>query len=101
MFSLYTEPETNYEEEMQILRVIEAYCSLSASTTNKQRHTFSTTSSKFLFLCIYLFINKKIETHDESKRWDFSNVELWITGAPVSFQTLWGQQYRVGMNFSA
>ena len=48
-FSLFTEPETNYEEEMQILRVIEAYCSLSASTTNKQRHTFSTTSSKFLF----------------------------------------------------
>ena len=47
-FSLFTEPETNYEEEMQILRVIEAYCSLSASTTNKQRHTFSTTSSKFL-----------------------------------------------------
>lgn len=37
-----SEPETNYEEEMQILRVIEAYCSLSAST-NKQRHTFSTT----------------------------------------------------------
>ena len=49
---------------MQILRVIEAYCSLSASTTNKQRHTFSTTSSKFLFLCIYLgiYFNSKIET---------------------------------------
>jgi len=42
------EPETNYEEEMQILRVIEAYCSLSASTTNKQRHTFSTTSTALL-----------------------------------------------------
>jgi len=42
------EPETNYEEEMQILRVIEAYCSLSASTSNKQRHTYSTTSTAML-----------------------------------------------------
>ena len=49
---LFAEPETNYEEEMQILRVIEAYCSLSASSTNKQRHTFSTTSSKSPFFSI-------------------------------------------------
>jgi len=37
------EPETNYEEEMQMLRVIEAYCSLTA-VSNKQRHTFSTST---------------------------------------------------------
>jgi len=36
------EPETSYEEEMQILRVIEAYCNLSNAKT--QRHTFSATN---------------------------------------------------------
>merc|ERR1711902_450596 len=36
------EPETSYEEDMQILRVIEAYCSL--TSTSKQRHTFSTST---------------------------------------------------------
>jgi len=39
---LKKEPETSYEEDMQILRVIEAYCSL--TSTSKQRHTFSTST---------------------------------------------------------
>ena len=71
---------------MQILRVIEAYCSLSASTTNKQRHTFSTTSSKFLFLCIHLgiYFNNKVETQMMNRR-------------ACGFQNLWGHQYRVGI----
>ena len=44
---LFTEPETSYEEEMQILRVIEAYCNLSNAKT--QRHTFSATSEYYIF----------------------------------------------------
>ena len=76
---------------MQILRVIEAYCSLSASTTNKQRHTFSTTSSKFLFLCIHLgiYFNNKVENQ-------MTNQKIGIFEA-CGFQNLSGHQYRVGI----
>ena len=56
----FSEPETSYEEEMQILRVIEAYCNLSNAKT--QRHTFSATSEYCLSFVLQIedFLPKKI-----------------------------------------
>jgi len=53
------EPETSYEEEMQILRVIEAYCNLSNAKT--QRHTFSATSKYHCLFVVQIddFLPKK------------------------------------------
>ena len=58
----FSEPETSYEEDMQILRVIEAYCSL--TSTSKQRHTFSTSSksrcNKLCCLSGCIFVKPRI-----------------------------------------
>lgn len=71
----FSEPETSYEEDMQILRVIEAYCSL--TSTSKQRHTFSTSSeskcNKLLHFSGYFFVKPHIS---KSALYQLTNIFL-------------------------
>ena len=44
---LFSDPDTTYEEDMQILRVIEAYC---VSSAPKNRQTIANSGRKLLIL---------------------------------------------------
>ena len=51
---LFSDPDTTYEEDMQILRVIEAYC---VSSAPKNRQTIANSGRQFLMILMQLLLN--------------------------------------------
>ena len=52
-FLLFSDPDTTYEEDMQILRVIEAYC---VSSAPKNRQTIANSGRQLLIVLMQLLL---------------------------------------------
>ena len=53
LFLLFSDPDTTYEEDMQILRVIEAYC---VSSAPKNRQTIANSGRQLLIVLMQLLL---------------------------------------------
>ena len=53
LFLLFSDPDTTYEEDMQILRVIEAYC---VSSAPKNRQTIANSGRQSLIVLMQLLL---------------------------------------------